>query len=195
MVSVSHAQLQLLRPFFSDAELSLLLLWPIARPSLISRQSRLERLELRLAFAVYMQQLQIINDVPLLPPCTWCGQPAGGCCDYCNHFDFSAAICFECVGANGDSAAVCKLCATTLNIPIHEISLRRAVLDRCCLYSDDASDVMLPAVAFAGARCQCPRGCAKVLRCLSPEDILQSLCWECRVADCVCQCIGCDAAA
>ena len=44
--------------------------WPLARPQLATREERLQRAELRLAFAWALQREQHANQLPLLPPCS-----------------------------------------------------------------------------------------------------------------------------
>ena len=57
--------------------------WPVARPQLASKSERCKREELRTAFARFIQQEQIKEQLPILPPCDWCGQPTGNWCEMC----------------------------------------------------------------------------------------------------------------
>jgi len=75
--------------------------WPLARPQLATREERLQRAELRLAFAWALQREQHANQLPVLPPCSWCGLPTGGWCDFCSN-----AICTDCE----EIVAACRRC-------------------------------------------------------------------------------------
>ena len=81
--------------------------WPIARPQLASMQERLERPELRLAFAWAIQTRQHRQGIPVLPPCSWCGFLTGGYCDFCTN---ATALCSTCGGADAYAVATCRTC-------------------------------------------------------------------------------------
>lgn len=82
--------------------------WPLARPGLAPRDHRLQRVELRRAYAWYIQQQQQTHGLPVLPACTWCGQPTGMWCDLC-----TGAICSECCNASNVGIDICRSCATS----------------------------------------------------------------------------------
>jgi len=84
--------------------------WPLARPQLATHESRLHRPELRLGYAWAIQKEQHVQGSPVLPPCTWCGQPTGGYCDLCTTATANA-VCSVCGGTNADTIASCRRCA------------------------------------------------------------------------------------
>lgn len=83
--------------------------WPLARPHLATRESRLQRAELRLGFAWYIQQEQHKQWLPILPPCSWCGLPTGGYCDLCVQ-PIANPVCSDCGGTSADIVAACRRC-------------------------------------------------------------------------------------
>lgn len=83
--------------------------WPLARPLLAKRDERLQRVELRLGYAWAIQKIQQAAGVSVLPPCTWCGMPTGGWCDFCMS-NPAKAICSQCGGTDADSLASCRDC-------------------------------------------------------------------------------------
>ena len=84
--------------------------WPVARPGLASRDDRIQRVELRRAYAWYIQKQQESDGLPLLPPCTWCGQPTGMWCDLCT-VSPARAICSECCNYSKTSLDICRNCS------------------------------------------------------------------------------------
>ena len=81
--------------------------WPVARPQLASLQERIERPELRQAYAWYINWLQKEADKLPTPACTWCGLPTGMFCDFCIERP-SRAVCSGCCDKLGDD--ICRLC-------------------------------------------------------------------------------------
>lgn len=81
--------------------------WPLARPQLATREARRERSELRLGFAWAIQREQHARGLPVLPPCSWCGQPTGGYCDFCTKTPANP-ICSACGGTSADIMAACR---------------------------------------------------------------------------------------
>ena len=80
---------------------------PIARARLASWEERIECAELHAAFAWETQQQQKLHGFPILPPCSWCGQPTGGYCEYC--VGKREPVCHKC-GAQGSFDDVCRAC-------------------------------------------------------------------------------------
>lgn len=83
--------------------------WPLARPQLATRQTRLERSELRLGFAWALQREQHTRGLPVLPPCSWCGLPTGGYCDLCTT-TVANPVCSACGGTTFEITATCRRC-------------------------------------------------------------------------------------
>lgn len=165
--------------------------WPVARAHLAQRCSRLYRHELRVAFAAHVQRLQLYSDMPVLPPCTWCGQPTGGFCDFCTG-NGKGAVCSACGGTDASSLAACRACAFIANVQIQRCDLQELVMDSYRIYSDDPRSSFLLPVSPLEFKCQCACGCLKPLRLLDAGDIEDQSCWECRVEGCVCACMGCE---
>ena len=163
--------------------------WPIGRPQLATRSSRLNRTELRQAFAAYVQRLQRQSELHVLPACTWCGQPTGGYCDFCSG-NPKAAICSACGGTDSLKLAACRQCAFTPNVQIQSNDLKEIVLCSLKIYSDDPD---LPRPSQYEFFCQCQCGCSKPLRLIDSSEVERQRCWECRENGCICQCIGCEA--
>ena len=90
-----------------DARVTLPKDWPIARPGYASPQERIMRSELRRAYAWHIQRQQKANALPVLPPCTWCGQPTGMFCDYCTVRP-ARAVCSECCDRRSED--ICRMC-------------------------------------------------------------------------------------
>ena len=86
--------------------------WPLARPLLASREERMQRLELRCGYAWAIQREQQIEGLLVLPPCTWCGMPTGGWCDFCTR-DSAKAVCSQCGGTDAAALASCRDCLMT----------------------------------------------------------------------------------
>jgi hypothetical protein len=84
--------------------------WPLARPLLATRQERMDRAELRIAFAWAIQKEQHYQGRLVLSPCSWCGQPTGGYCNYCIS---RTAVCSMCGGTDKSKMAACRLCHST----------------------------------------------------------------------------------
>jgi len=84
--------------------------WPLARPLLATRQERMDRVELRIAFAWAIQKGQHYHRLLVLPPCSWCGLPTGGYCDYCI---IRTAVCSMCGGTDASKMIACRLCHST----------------------------------------------------------------------------------
>ena len=57
------------------------------------------------------------------------------------------------------------------------------------LYSDDPRS--MSAVPLVYRFCRCPLGCRKPLCLLDAENVEHDLCAECRVGNCICECLGC----
>ena len=83
--------------------------WPLARPLFASREERLQRVELRCGYAWAIQRKQQIHGVSVLPPCTWCGMPTGGWCDFCTQ-NPAKAVCSQCGGTDATVLASCHDC-------------------------------------------------------------------------------------
>ena len=81
--------------------------WPIARPQLATRMGKLHRPEVRQAYTWYIHQLQKVEGLQMLPGCTWCGNPTGMFCDYCDERP-AQAVCTTCCDDMGDD--VCRSC-------------------------------------------------------------------------------------
>jgi len=82
--------------------------WPLARPGLATRETRIQRAELRIGFAWAMQQEQHALGAAVLPPCSWCGLPTGLWCDLCTKA-VANAVCSVC--ASGWAPYdVCRQC-------------------------------------------------------------------------------------
>ena len=88
--------------------------WPLARPTLASRDERIKRVELRRAYAWAIQSLQEFHGANVLPPCTWCGMPTGGWCDFCIAH-FAKAVCSDCGGTDATILAACRNCTAELS--------------------------------------------------------------------------------
>ena len=88
--------------------------WPLARPQLATREERLERNELRLGFAWVIQKDQHKHGVPVLPPCSWCGQPTEGYCDFCDQTP-ATAVCSSCGGTDAKVRVACRRCEFLLD--------------------------------------------------------------------------------
>ena len=155
--------------------------WPLARPELATRSERLERTELRLGFAWAIQKKQHLRGVPVLPPCTWCGQPAGGFCDFCTCVTKSA-VCSDCGGTEASVLAACRECAFLPHVPIQRFDLAQVVLGCLRIYSDDCRGLL--EVSRGEVSCQCVKGCVRPLRLLHPMDVRNGLCWECQGSGC-----------
>ena len=83
--------------------------WPLARPQHATREWRLQRAELRLGFAWAIQQEQHERGLTILPPCSWCGLPTGGYCDFCVK-PIANPVCSDCGGTRTDIVATCRQC-------------------------------------------------------------------------------------
>ena len=79
--------------------------WPLARPQLATHSERVQRVELRLGFAWWIQRQQIKEGLTVLPPCTWCGRPTGCFCDDCTE-GIRNAVCTKC----DDLLGTCRPC-------------------------------------------------------------------------------------
>ncbi|MCS5701171.1 MAG: hypothetical protein NZ847_00840, partial [Acidobacteria bacterium] len=84
--------------------------WPLARPQLTTREERIERPELRQGYTAYIQNVQAVRGLPVLPPCTWCGMPTGGWCDFCTGQGPRGSICSACGGTDANTLARCYDC-------------------------------------------------------------------------------------
>ena len=84
--------------------------WPVARPWLASREERIQRTELRRAYAWYIQGQQKKHGLPLYPPCTECGHPTGNWCDFCTILP-PRAVCSEC--SDNSMLDMCRCCTTS----------------------------------------------------------------------------------
>ncbi len=94
---------------FGEAAVTLPKACPVARPGLALRAERLERPELRDAYAQYIQSQQQAHGLPVLPPCTRCGQPTGMWCDFCTGQGPAKAVCSECCDELTED--ICRICA------------------------------------------------------------------------------------
>ena len=60
------------------------------------------------------------------------------------------------------------------------------------IFSDDGPEYSEAPTYLS--RCQCSRGCSKPLITIPCDELSNSMCMECRVADeCICECLGCSA--
>ena len=81
--------------------------WPLARPQLATHSERVQRVELRLGFAWWLQREQMRAGLPVLPPCSWCGQPTGGFCDVCTK-DIANPVCSVCDDLQSGTCRPCR---------------------------------------------------------------------------------------
>ena len=93
----------------SNKAMTLPQLWPLGRPQLAAQEERLHRSELRQGFAWAIQKEQHSQGLPVLPPCSWCGHPTSGYCDFCSA-RIRRAVCFACGGTDVDIMAACRRC-------------------------------------------------------------------------------------
>ena len=100
--------IEMLRDVLGNKRITLPRRWPLARPQLAERRHRLARIELRLGYAWAIQTMQHDEEVPVLPPCSWCGQPTGGYCDFCTSQPYANPVCSACGGTDGNVMAYCR---------------------------------------------------------------------------------------
>ncbi len=83
--------------------------WPLARPQHATRESRFQCAELRIGFASAIQQEQHQRGLTIIPPCSWCGLPTRGYCDFCGK-PIANPVCPACGGTRADIVATCRQC-------------------------------------------------------------------------------------